>query len=267
MKSLDFIGYIVIAVLCIWIVWEVFFVLPTKWLKVERVQWEGKVNKKIIQISDIHIRHLRVPLSTIRLLIERERPDYLFLTGDFIDKDETEFQKLKEFLQMIEQTKVESFAVLGNHDRHLSNIDELEKLLASHRITLLKNEFVEKEDVIIVGIDDYARGYHDVKKSFTFSNPNEKDVLVLTHDPNIMVEIKNPFTMLVAGHLHGKQVNVPYFFHFVKMGELPKQGIYKGKHDTGFGTFYISKGIGQSHLNFRFMVRSEVTIHELREMK
>lgn len=244
-------------------VWNIFFILPTKWLKVERVHWDSKINIKIIQISDLHIKHLRVPLATIRALIEKEKPDYIFLTGDFIDENEKELPRLTEFLQMIDEANIETYAVFGNHDRHLKDLSVLENLLKTHYINLLKNEFIEKEDVIIVGIDDYGRGHHDIEKSFSFPNPNGKEVLVLTHDPNIVLEIDYPFTMLVAGHLHGKQVNVPYFFHFVNMGELPKKGIYKGKHKREQGSFYISKGIGQSHLNFRFMVRSEVTIHEL----
>ena len=245
------------------IAWEIFFILPTKWLKIERIHWESKVNKKIIQISDLHIKHLRVPLKTIKGLIEKENPDYIFLTGDFIDQNEKELPILRHFLQMIQETNIEAFAVLGNHDRHLKDLSLLENLLKKYQINLLKNEYVEKEDVIIVGIDDYGRGHHDIEKSFAFVNPMGKEVLVLTHDPNIVVEINDPYTMLVAGHLHGKQVNIPYFFHFVNMGELPKKGFYKGKHMREQGAFYISKGISQSHLNFRFMVRSEVAIHEL----
>ncbi|WP_243291923.1 metallophosphoesterase [Bacillus sp. FJAT-47783] len=260
---MEFLLFSVTGLIVLVLLWELFFVFPTKWLKVERVHWNSKVKKKIIQISDLHIKHLRVPLRTIQSLIEAENPDYIFLTGDFIDQNEKEFPLLSEFLKMIEETNIESYAVLGNHDRRIKDLPQLENLLEAHGVYLLKNDYVEKEDIIIVGIDDYAKGFHDIETSFRFSNPKGKEVLVLTHDPNIVEEIEHSFTMLIAGHLHGKQVNVPYFFHFVNMGELPKKGIYKGRHSREQGSFYISKGIGQSHLNFRFMVRSEVTIHEL----
>jgi len=260
---MDFLWTSFIIGISLFLLWQVLFILPTKWFKVERIQWSSHEKKKIIQISDLHIRNMRVPLSKIQQLIKRERPDFIFLTGDFIDRNEQELPKLREFLQMIKETNVESYAVLGNHDRHLTNLELLENLFQAHDIRLLKNEFVEKEDCIIVGIDDYGRGHHDLEKSFAFTNPSGKDVLVLTHDPNILNEFEQNFSVFVAGHLHGKQVNIPYFFHFVDMGELPKKGIYKGKHETERGPIYISKGIGQSHLNFRFLVRSEITIHEL----
>ncbi|WP_160847632.1 metallophosphoesterase [Pontibacillus yanchengensis] len=254
---------IIISVLAVAIVWDVLFLLPTRWLKVERVKWDSKAKKKVIQISDLHIKHLRVPITTLKQLIEDEQPDYVFLTGDFIDKNEKEFPKLERFLTMIQQTGVETYAVLGNHDRYIEEVHKLEEILGKYQVHLLKNEYVEKEDLFIVGIDDFCQGHHDIKRSFQFSNPLIKDILVLTHDPDIVDDLKESYTMLVSGHLHGKQVNVPYLFKVADMGRLAKRGIYKGQHVHSNGTFYISKGIGQSRWNIRFMVRSEVTIHEL----
>lgn len=259
--------WILVGVIFFLLTWEFFFILPTKWLKVERVEWEGQTNKKILQISDLHIRHMRISLANIKALIHAEKPDYIFLTGDYIDQSEKEFETLKPFLQLIEESGVETYAVLGNHDRDIDDVKGLEDLINQHGIHLLKNEFVEKDDAVIVGVDDHAQGYHDPEKSFSFLGDDKKDVLVLTHDPDVLLEVKHPFTMLVCGHLHGKQVNIPYFFKIKNMGQLAKQGIYKGKHDHEHGPFYISKGVGQSRWNIRFFVRSEVTIHTLRSIK
>lgn len=256
---------VILGFLLLFILWELLFILPTKWLKVEEVYWDTRTEKKIIQISDLHIRYLRVSMEKLKKFIIKEQPDYIFLTGDFIDKDEREFEQVKRFLKMIADTRMETFAVLGNHDRYISEekVQELEKLFHEHQITLLKNEYVEKEDVFIVGVDDYCKGYCDVKKSFSFHNPENKEVLVLTHDPDAIYEIEEPFTMLVSGHYHGKQVNVPFFFKVKRMGKLAQQGMYKGKHQHPRGTIYISKGIGQTKLNIRFFVRSEITVHTL----
>ncbi|KGX92549.1 metallophosphoesterase [Pontibacillus halophilus JSM 076056 = DSM 19796] len=237
--------------------------LPTSWLKVERVEWDTKAKKTIVQISDLHIRHLRVPMSTIERTIKDASPDYIFLTGDYIDKHPSELPKLESFLKMIERVGVETYAVLGNHDRHTNQEEAVTDLLKKYGVTVLKNEYVEKEDVVIVGIDDYALRYHNVPASFNFSNEEDKDVLVLTHDPDVVTVVDQPFHFLVSGHLHGKQVNVPFLFKLKDMGQLAKQGVYQGQHPHSKGTFYISKGIGQSALNIRFFVRSEMTIHNL----
>lgn len=245
--------------------WEMLFIFPTKWLKVERVYWNTHTRKKILQISDIHIRHLRISHEQIRKVIQDEAPDYIFLTGDFIDKHEREFESLRELLQVIQETGIETFGVLGNHDRYIADekVPELEKLLHQCGVRLLKNEFVEKDDVFIVGVDDYCKGHCDINKSFDFSNPQNKEVLVLTHDPDAVLEIEQPFSFFVSGHLHGKQVNVPFFFKFKNMGKVAQQGMYQGKHHHERGPIYISRGISQTALNIRFWVRSELTVHHL----
>lgn len=256
-----------IGVLFTFILWFLLFILPTKWLKVEEIKWQTKSKKKILQISDLHIRHLRVSFHTIEKLILKESPDYIFLTGDFIDRDAKEFEQVKKFLQIIENTKIETFAVLGNHDRYIEEekVKELEKLFHECHIQLLKNQFVEKEDMFIVGIDDYCKGHCNIEESFNFNNSSGKDVLVLTHDPDALFEITEPFSMFVSGHYHGKQVNIPFLFKVKHMGILAQQGMYKGKHFHPKGTIYISKGIGQTKFNIRFLVRSEVTMHYLGE--
>lgn len=245
--------------------WEILFIFPTRWLKVEHIHWNTKTRKKILQISDIHIRHLRVSHKKIQNIIRAEAPDYVFLTGDFIDKHEREFESLKSFLQMIQKSGVEMYGVLGNHDRYIAEdkVKELEELLHECGVILLKNDYVEKDDVFIVGVDDYCKGHCDINKSFAFKNPENKEILVLTHDPDAVIEINQPFSLFVSGHLHGKQVNVPFLFKFKNMGKVAQQGMYQGKHQHEKGPIYISKGISQTAFNIRFWVRSELTIHFL----
>jgi predicted MPP superfamily phosphohydrolase len=57
---------------------------------------------------------------------------------------------------------------------------------------------------------------------------------------------------------------ISHFFLVSKnAGDLPRRGIYKGLHNSQYGTYYISKGIGQTGINARFLVRSEITMHYL----
>ena len=89
-------------------------------------------------------------------------------------------------------------------------------------------------------------------------------MVVITHDPNVVLNIPPlRFDYLMAGHLHGKQFNVPGLYWLKPMGELPKLGVYKGLHQLPQGLIYISKGLGQVGINLRFLVRSELTVHHL----
>ncbi|GEO25020.1 putative metallophosphoesterase YkoQ [Alicyclobacillus acidoterrestris] len=237
------------------------FVLPTQWLKIERIRLPLHAGLKIIQISDLHVERNRIRPEKIRRVIEAERPDFLCLTGDFLDKP-TSFMLLTPFLKMIQSTSVPAYAVLGNHDYKLERPEELIRLLEAFGIRVLVNEAAELQEVYLVGVDDFDSQHSDVDASFQFVTPR-KPVIVMTHDPTITLFMERRYDYLFAGHLHGKQFNLPFFFKVKDMGPLARSGVYKGLHTMPHGMLYISKGVGQSGYNFRFLVRSEITVHEL----
>lgn len=238
------------------------FVIPTKWLKVERNQVMLGLNKKVLQISDLHMERIRIKPKQIKAVIEKEKPDYIFLTGDYYDRPKSK-EKLKEYLKIIQNSGVPSYAVLGNHDYYMEEEDRKEQalLFEEYGIHLLINEKVEFDSYTLVGLDDFCSENHDER---IFEDVNmEKPIILLQHDPNYALHSNYYFDYMLCGHLHGKQFNIPFLFTLKPMGELPKKGIYKGHHTLEKGKAYISKGIGQSGFNIRLFVRSEVTIHEI----
>lgn len=237
------------------------FVIPTRWLKIERVHSPHRLQIKALQISDLHVDMLRIDPDRIGGVIRRERPDFIFLTGDYTKKEDC-LPRLDVYLKTIAAFGISTYAVLGNHDYKLPDPGKILDIFNSWKIPVLRNESVELERFRLVGIDDYDSGKSNIRRSFRQVR-SDKPVIVLTHDPNVVPNIHRPFGYLMAGHLHGRQFNVPFFFKFKNKGALPSSGIYKGLHRNGYGTYYISKGIGQAGVNARFMVRSEVTVHYL----
>lgn len=237
------------------------FIFPTQWLKVERVHHPLGIGKRIVQISDLHVDMLRISPARLLRAIEKAQPDYIFLTGDYTYL-ESSLPRLELYIDTIQSAGVPVFAVLGNHDHELPRPGRLLALLRERRVTLLRNASLELPDYQLVGIDNYSTGHSRVGEAFRKVKEG-KPVIVITHDPNVVVAIRKRYDYLMAGHLHGKQMNVPYFFAFKPKGPLPAQGIYKGLHRDANGVYYISKGIGQAGVNARFMVRSEITVHDL----
>ncbi|MFB5192466.1 metallophosphoesterase [Alicyclobacillus fastidiosus] len=236
------------------------FILPTRWLKVERVRIPLNTGLKIVQISDLHVERNRIRPEAIKAVIDQESPDLLCITGDFLDKRNA-FVLLVPFLEMLQSTGIKTYAVLGNHDYMLKRPSELVQLLEQFGIRVLINETVELPAAHLVGIDDFDSGHSD--EEVLRSVPPGKPIVVMTHDPTLTLFLNHRFDYLFAGHLHGKQFNIPFLFKFKDMGPLAASGVYKGVHATERGTLYISKGVGQSGYNFRFLVRSEITVHEL----
>lgn len=238
-------------------------IFPTQWLKVERISYPVGLNQRVLQISDMHVNMLRISPRKLRSVITEEKPDYIFLTGDYT-YSAADFPKLGRYLRVIAGAGVPVYAVLGNHDYELPKISRIVGLFQRYGIRVLRNESLELPGFQLVGIDNESTGHSRVEQSFLrVRQESGKPIIVLTHDPNVVLKIRRSYDYLMSGHLHGKQLNVPLFFKFKPKGPLPAQGIYKGLHRHPFGTFYISKGIGQAGINARFLVRSEVTVHEL----
>ncbi|WP_240941716.1 metallophosphoesterase [Paenibacillus sp. HB172176] len=239
------------------------FIVPSKWLKIEHVHHSLGLGVRILQISDLHVDMLRITPLRIQEIIARCQPDFILLTGDYTYKA-SYLPRLNTYLSAMHSSLIPTYAVLGNHDHDLPSLKQLRNLFKEHHVALLQNAAVELESFWLVGIDNFSTGHSRVEKAFR-RLPREpgKKVIVMTHDPNIVLSMKRPYSYLMAGHLHGKQLNIPYFYKLKPKGPLPALGIYKGLHHHKWGTYYISKGIGQAGVNARFMVRSEVTVHDL----
>ncbi|MDQ0090917.1 putative MPP superfamily phosphohydrolase [Paenibacillus anaericanus] len=238
-------------------------VFPTQWLKVERVRYSCGIGSRVLQISDLHVEKLRISPRRLTRLIKKEAPDYIVLTGDFTQKSRY-LSKVQRYAHAIAGPGIPVFAVLGNHDHRLkfTAFNQLIRILEGAGIQVLINESIVVDNFQIVGIDDFGSKKSKVDKAFANVDPS-KPILVLTHNPNLVLSIKRKYTYLMAGHFHGMQFNVPYLFQYIDKGRLAADGIYKGMHSGTHGTFYISKGIGQAGINARFLIRSEVTLHEL----
>ncbi|MCR2802531.1 metallophosphoesterase [Paenibacillus soyae] len=239
------------------------FIFPAQWLKVERVREPLGLGIRVLQISDLHVDMLRISSGKLRRVIEREKPDYIFLTGDYTHTL-ADFPKLGRYLSAIAGVGVPVYAVLGNHDHQLAKISRMVGLFDQYGIRVLRNESLELPQFHLVGIDNDSTGHSRAEASFQrVREQSGKPIIVITHDPNVVLKIRRDYDYLMSGHLHGKQFNIPFFFKFKHKGALPARGIYKGLHRHDRGPFYISKGIGQAGINVRFLVRSEVTLHEL----
>ncbi|GKU75816.1 metallophosphoesterase [Paenibacillus sp. L3-i20] len=239
----------------------VLFIFPTQWLKVEKVHYPLGIGARILQISDLHVNMLRISPYKLKSTIEKIKPDYIFLTGDYTYKNKY-LPKLERYIKEISSCNVPIYAVLGNHDHQLPSLKRLSHIFKSYNVVLLCNDSIELPTFELVGIDNYGTGHSQVQKAFR-KVTERKPVIIITHDPELLLTLSRSYSYLLGGHLHGKQFNVPFVFSIRRKGKLASQGIYKGFHKGSKGAFYISKGIGQAGVNARFMVRSEVTVHEL----
>ncbi|WP_411815353.1 metallophosphoesterase [Heyndrickxia sporothermodurans] len=224
---------------------------------------------KVLQISDLHLENLSISPEKLYASLNDQSFDLIALTGDFLDRKRS-IPKLIPYLNVFNQLnpKYGTYAVFGNHDYVLrdSNFLTLKKVLEDHGCKTMQNEndvlTINGNRLNIIGIDDFSTKRSEIDKSYHGLMHGYN--LVLTHDPNIVLKMKNfHFDYLLSGHFHGGQIYWPKPYHLLKMGKLVRMNMIKGLQTHDGKPFYISEGLGQTGLNIRIGSRPEITIHHL----
>lgn len=224
---------------------------------------------RVLHISDMHLENISVTPSDLYSILNNQSIDLIALTGDFLDRKRS-IPKLIPYLKVLNELNAKHgiYAVFGNHDYVLQDPDfiKLKQILDDNGCKTMINEndvlWNNGQKINIIGIDDYCTNRSNVDKSYEGLTDGYN--LVLTHDPNIVLNMKNvPYDYLLSGHFHGGQIHWPKPYHLVKMGKLVRLNMIKGLHKYEGKPFYISEGLGQTGVNIRFGSRPEITLHHL----
>lgn len=217
----------------------------------------------IAQLSDIH--HCRyVPKEFIRKCVRKVNalhPDIIALTGDYIYGSHTFLLPVTEELAGL-RAKEGIFAVLGNHDSREYTAD----IFFKKGIRVFINEctplYRKKDCLFIGGVDDLWRGKVNLDATFKGTDNNPK--ILLSHNPDIIeMTVHTDIDLVMAGHTHGGQINLPFFgppVTYSKFGNRYSAGLFR----EGRTTLYVNKGIGTSILPARFFARPEITLFTLK---
>ncbi|THE10372.1 metallophosphoesterase [Bacillus timonensis] len=223
----------------------------------------------VLHLSDLHLENLSITPEELYNKVKDEKVDIIAITGDFLDRKRS-IPKLVPYLDVLNKLAPSHgiYAVFGNHDYLLrkKNFEKLKLLLEEHGVKTFQNEnetlVIHGHQLNIIGIDDSSSKRSNLEKSYASLKTGYK--LVLTHDPNIVLEMKEyHFDYLLSGHFHGGQICYPKPYHLVKMGKLVRMKMIKGLHIHDGKPFYINEGLGQTGVNIRVRSNPEITIHTL----
>ncbi|MGI8315760.1 metallophosphoesterase [Halobacillus mangrovi] len=238
-------------------------------IKVDSQDMNSMPPLNILHLSDLHLENISITPMELYNKLKNQNYDLIALTGDFLDRKWT-IPKLVPYLEVLRDLNPRHgiIAVFGNHDYVLrkKNFYKLKETLEQYGCITLQNENVTLEindqTINVIGIDDYSTKRSDLEASFRGIKAGYN--LVLTHDPNVVLEMKDfHFDYLLSGHFHGGQILYPKAYHLVKMGKLPRMNMVKGFHRHEGRPFYISEGLGQTGVNIRIGSRPEITLHHL----
>jgi uncharacterized protein len=246
-----------------------------RWFKIERIEVEianldpAFDGYTIAQLTDLHARSgvmNRSQLERVAKLTNRQQPDAIVLTGDYISK---EAGKAEEMLRnAFQQLKAKDgvIAVMGNHDRG-EDSSPLERAFAKGRIRLLNNDVYsidrQGHKLNIAGVDDVWMGKSDLTKTVG-KLPERGTNIILAHEPDFAdkVAATNRFALQLSGHTHGGQIVLPFAPRVTPpWGKKYVDGLYRVR---GLQV-YVSPGVGTTGPpKARFNCRPEISLIVLR---
>ena len=249
--------------------------------------FKSKNPLKIVQLSDMHLGSFqRVDkLEEAVELINDEKPDLIFFTGDLVNNHADEAYPFIDTLSKL-KAKYGKFSVLGNHDyadyigldlsteegrnawqkNHNEIIDIHQKF--GFDLLLNENKQIELGDQLIniVGVENWGDGrfskYGDIKKAMNGAIDGVPTFL-LSHDPthwqNKVLKHDQKVDLQLSGHTHGMQFGI-------EIGGIrwsPSQWKYKywaGLYNTGDNFLYVNRGIGHLGYPGRVGILPEITV-------
>ncbi len=208
---------------------------------------------KIVQLSDFHNHGLNYKNGYLPSLIKNENPDFIFLTGDFIDQYTTDqdIDNLRIFFDEIKN--IPTFYIVGNHEYYAHHIYEFYNLIYSYEnVTFLYDTYVKVSykgsSFNLVGLrdpylelkgnaasteEDEIISMEPTLKRLTTYLDDDLNIL-LSHRPTMMeMYIKCNMDLVFSGHTHGGQ------FSFIKKFDY-QSGLYHVNNTT----LIVSNGLG-----------------------
>jgi uncharacterized protein len=218
------------------------------------------------QISDLHVDRDEdvARFEAAVKAVNRQRPDLVFLTGDYFSGGDTMRRYVGEFCRVVAELNpaVGLFAILGNHD-HWASASVVGDALKRAGARLLQNEHqrvvIRGEHLAIVGIDDLWARRAEPARAFRGLTPDECTI-VLAHNPDTALYTRHlgPGVML-SGHTHGGVVRIPFYGSPIRsILRLGKQ-FYAGLNRYNEFYIYTNRGLGTFWLRIRINCRPEVS--------
>lgn len=118
---------------------------------------DGFDGYKIVQISDFHNTHSERLTNSLIEEIQKQEPDVIVLTGDFVDSRNTDIDAAISFVMQIKNF-APIYYVSGNHEARIDQFKELRERLEENAVTVLDNRAVALEQggesIRLIGVDD-----------------------------------------------------------------------------------------------------------------
>jgi predicted MPP superfamily phosphohydrolase len=213
-----------------------------------------KSQVRFAQITDVHIGSRSSGfLTRVMDRVNSLNPDFLCITGDFIDARGISEQSLAA----LRTCPVPIYFSTGNHERY-EDLDDILGRLSRLGVKVLRTETAIHGDVQLIGIDDSDRPEQVKRELAKLQVDRDRFALLLYHRPRGHADAAAAgVDLMISGHTHNGQI-VP--FNFV-VGRVFEQTV--GLFKEASTHLYVSPGTGTWGPVMRLGSRGEITLFEI----
>lgn len=236
-------------------------------------RFPGLKGLTIAQISDLHYgptnRSSKYFKKTVDLIL-KQKPDLIFLTGDYYQWDPEFLAELPKLLRGL-TAPLGVYGVLGNHDYGACYPGTLycdpfdPNLLKNHfganGISILTNESLDLDyqgtRFNLVGLHDLWSGMFNPDTAFQHVK-TELPTFVLSHNPDTTNLIRHEYDLMFSGHVHGGQISLPLIGPIAV--PVKNKHLRRGFHQISDRRHvYVNRGLGYT-FKMRWNSPPEITI-------
>ena len=220
------------------------------------------VGVRIAHLSDFHLGVPSRGARAVELAVDwvaARQPDIVCVTGDLLTRP-AGLESARALLARLPGAVV----VLGNHDVGVAKdpLAARSDHLDLGATAVLNDEALEVDvrgrRVQLVGVDPRSELRRRAQPA-ELADPDADLRILLCHFPRIVATLPpGAFHLILAGHVHDGQINIPYGRGKLRLGE-PRARYPSGIYRTPAGTLHVSPGLGTTLVPFRFFARPEAT--------
>jgi predicted MPP superfamily phosphohydrolase len=226
-------------------------------------------------IADSHVGAPHMSAARMARIVQRmnaEHPDIVLLLGDYVGGHQSmDYRSQRRNAQVLDgmaafkdlKAPLGVAGIIGNHDLWYDK-DAVRQGLMAANVTVLDDSATEIHrpggDFWLAGIADlqdiwYSRS---LKPAFA-AVPAGAPSILMAHEPDAVIVPGQPYALMVAGHTHCGQINLPILGR-IAIGSHVEQRYSCHLYWRGDQALFVSGGLGVSNLPVRFRAPPEIDI-------
>lgn len=219
----------------------------------------GEPPVRVALLSDLHVAGPDMPperLARIVAQVNARRPDLVLLAGDFVSDKRlgTHRYPVTEAVAPLAglRAPLGVVAVLGNHD-HWRDTAAFRAALPRVGVRVLSNQVTRIGPLLLAGSDDDYTGRANVAALVREAAGEPGPIVVLSHSPDIVPALPPRMRLVLAGHTHCGQFDLPLIGRPATMSRYGERFACGLIREPG-RVVVVGAGLGTSLLPLRYGV-------------